>query len=323
MTKTDALRIAKTAYTHGLKQSLIPSDIVLNVRSLIRDYHKYADLKTQHVNKLIKALNLVFPQYTSIFSSVTAKTSLAILSTYKTPRQILNTPREELVNFIARVGRRGIEASNKKYEKLIKAAHLALVFSHQLDASYFAVEMEIEMIQLHEAKKEQLLTRIKKYLDEHTNETFVEQIQLIQSIPGVGFVSAVSIMSEIGDFNAFDKPKQLVAYFGLDPVVKESGNFKATHTRLSKRGSRIARRVLFRVVLACIRKKRNGEATNSVLRAYYDQKLLQKAKKTAIGAIMRKVTNIIFAVLRDCEPFVLKTPTEHILEHQMTLKLVA
>ncbi len=89
--KTDALRIAKTAYTHGLKQSLIPSDIVLNVRSLIRDYHKYADLKTQHVNKLIKALNLVFPQYTSIFSSVTAKTSLAILSTYKTPRQILNT----------------------------------------------------------------------------------------------------------------------------------------------------------------------------------------------------------------------------------------
>ncbi len=53
------------------------------------------------------------------------------------------------------------------------------------------------------------------------------------------------------------------------------------------------------------------------------KKLLQKAKKTAIGAIMRKVTNIIFAVLRDCEPFVLKTPTEHILEHQMTLKLVA
>ena len=130
-------------------------------------------------------------------------------------------------------------------------------------------------------------------------------------------------MSEIGDFNAFHKPKQLVAYFGLDPVVKESGNFKATQTRLSKRGSRIARRVLFRVVLACIRNKRNGEATNPVLRAYYDQKLLQKSKKSAIGAIMRKVTNILFAVLRNQQPFVLKTPKQHILEYQNKLEIAA
>lgn len=321
--KTDALRIAKTAFTYELKQSLIPSDTVLNIRSLIRDYHKYADLKTQHVNKLIKSLCLVFPQYPSVFSKVTGKTSLAILEVYETPQNIVNTPRNELVTFIARVGRRGLEAANKTYEKLINAAQLALVFSHQLEASYFSVQMEIEMIRIFDSKKEMLLDRVLANMSENQDESFVQQIELIQSIPGVGFISAVSIMTEIGDFSAFDKPKQLVAYFGLDPIVKESGNFKATQTRMSKRGSRIARRVLFRVVLACIRKKRNGEGTNPVLRAYYDQKLISKAKKTAIGAIMRKVTNIIFAVLRDRQPFVLKTANEHILEHNRALSIAA
>lgn len=321
--KTDALRIAKTAFTYELKQSLIPSEVVLNIRSLIRDYHKYADLKTQHVNKLIKALCLVFPQYPSVFSHVTGKTALAILEVYKTPQNILSISRVELVDFIAKTSRTGLDASNKTYEKLISAAKLALTFSHQLDASYFAVQMEIEMIRIFESKKEKLLDRVLAHMAENEEERFVQEIELLQTIPGIGFISAVSIMSEIGDFSAFDKPKQLVAYFGLDPVVKESGNFKATQTRLSKRGSRIARRVLFRVVLACIRKKRNGEATNPVLRAYYDQKLISKAKKTAIGAIMRKVTNIVFAVLRDQQPFVLKTATQHIQEHNKALGIAA
>ena len=68
---------------------------------------------------------------------------------------------------------------------------MALTFSHQLEASYYAVELEIEMIQLLESKKEQLLERIKTYLAQNPDESFVKQIELIQTIPGVGFVSAV------------------------------------------------------------------------------------------------------------------------------------
>ena len=46
---------------------------------------------------------------------------------------------------------------------------------------------------------------------------FVKQIHLIESFKGAGFLSAISLMGEIGDFPAFSKPKQLFAYFGLDP----------------------------------------------------------------------------------------------------------
>lgn len=248
---------------------------------------------------------------------------MAILETYQKPSVILQTPKDELVTFISQTGKRGVNAALKTYERLIEACKLAMVFSHQLESVYYSIELELDMIKTLEGKKESLLNRIRSYMAQTPENEFIQQIELIQSIPGVGFISAVSIMAEIGDFSAFEKPKQLVAYFGLDPTVRESGKFKATQTRLSKRGSRIARRVLFRVVLACIRKNRSGEANNPVLRAYYETKTQQKSKKTAIGAIMRKVTNIIFAVLRNKEPFKLITPDEQCETYSKQLKRVA
>lgn len=321
--KTDALRIAKTAYTHNLKTSLIPSDIVLNIRELVREYHKLTDFKTMHVNKLNRALAVSFPSYASVFSNVTTKTSIEILRKYKTPKGILETPKDELVEFISKVGRRGLEKSITVYEKLIEASNTAITFSHQLDATYYAIDMELDFIDIYESKKEAILNEIQLYIESHKEHVFIQQLELIQTIPGIGFISAVTIMSEMGEFKGFSKPKQLVAYFGLDPTVRESGNFKATHTRLSKRGSRLARRVLFRVALASVRMKKNGEALNPVIRVFYEGKIISMAKKKAIGAVMRKVTNIIFAVLRNNEPFKLVTPEKHCEGYNRSLKLVA
>lgn len=65
-------------------------------------------------------------------------------------------------------------------------------------------------------------------------------------------------MDEIGDFSAFYSPKQLFAYFGLDPAVKQSSKFEGTKINMSKRGSRIARHVLHTMDLISISKNRNG-----------------------------------------------------------------
>ena len=90
---------------------------------------------------------------------------------------------------------------------------------------------------------------------------------------------------------------------------------------MSKRGSRIARRILFIIAIASIRHTRNGSIVNSVLKEYYDIKLQSKSKKVAIGALMRKITNIIFAVLRNDSEFKMLTPKEHIDNYNNTLKV--
>lgn len=130
-------------------------------------------------------------------------------------------------------------------------------------------------------------------------------------------------MCELGDFSAFKNPKQLFAYFGMDPNVNESGKFKAIEVHMSKRSSRIARRAIFGVALACIRTKRNGDALNPYLYDYYQEKQKSKPKMVAIGAVMHKVCNIIFAVLRDNKAFELRSPEEHRNNYQKSLLSVA
>jgi len=54
----------------------------------------------------------------------------------------------------------------------------------------------------------------------------------------------------------------------------------------------------------------NGEPKNPVLRNYYQEKCKSKAKMTALGAVMHKLCNIVFAILRDEKPFELVYPQE-------------
>ena len=144
---------------------------------------------------------------------------------------------------------------------------------------------------------------------------FVKQIHLIETFKGAGFLSAVSLMGEIGDFSAFSKPKQLFAYFGLDPTVKQSGKFEGTKIQMSKRGSVIARRVIHTLALQSISTSHTGEAKNPVLRDYYLGKCESKPKLVAMGAVSHKVCNIIFAILRDNKPFEIIAPQEHIKQY--------
>ena len=80
---------------------------------------------------------------------------------------------------------------------------------------------------------------------------------------------------------------------------------------ISKRGSPYARRSLYVLALQSISLRINGEPKNPVIRAFYQEKCKSKAKMTALGAVMHKLCNIVFAVLRDEKPFVLISPQEH------------
>jgi transposase len=106
-------------------------------------------------------------------------------------------------------------------------------------------------------------------------------------------------MSEIGDINGFIKPKYLVAYFGIDPSVNQSGKFDSNRNKMSKRGTRIGRRALYAVALASVRNTRNGNPINPFLLKYYKENLNGKSKKVGLVAIMHKLIKYIFSVLKN------------------------
>src|SRR5699024_4031069 len=110
-------------------------------------------------------------------------------------------------------------------------------------------------------------------------KTVRKNVELLQTIPGVGPHSASLIMAEIGDISLFKKPKQLAAYFGLDPSERQSGTFRGTKNKLSKRGSPYARAALHMGVVNAICKHGKQPAPNPVLLSYYEKKCKNKPAK--------------------------------------------
>ena len=146
---------------------------------------------------------------------------------------------------------------------------------------------------------------------------------LLTSIPGIGQYSAIVILAEIGDFSRFSKPKQLVAFAGMDPATKQSGTRVCTHNRLSKRGSPYLRSILDTCTHVAVHVGRNQRHSNPVLSAYYEDKCRSKPANVAMCACIHKMLGYIFAVLRNQEPFELRTPQEHLEIMRMQTAKVA
>jgi len=309
--KFDAQKIALLGLKPKLKTSVVPNDDVAAVKSLVREYHAMKKECTQYICRLTSQLRQTFPQYLPVFSKVNGKASLEILCRYTTPESILAADKTELTNLILQTSGKGQAMAEKKYEMLIQAALEAASFGHSNAGNVYLIRHFVEMIRLIDAQTDKLLAQIREGIINQPASQLACYVRLLQSIPGIGFLSAVTLVCEIGDFSAFRRPKQLYAYFGLDPRVRQSGNFKGTELKISKRGSSLARRCIYILALQSVSLRKNGEPKNSVLREYYLEKCKSKAKMTALGAVMHKVCNIVFAVLRDEKPFVMITPDEH------------
>ncbi len=309
--KFDSKKLALIALKPDLKTSVIPSDLVLNIRNLVREYYRMTDQRSAYVNKLTAVLKVSFPEYLSVFSKITVNTSLVLLEKYPSANALLSARKSSIIKLIRSTARFGETYAEKQHNKLIAAAKSAVVFGHSLPSDAELIKLYISMIRNYDNAANQIIQSVTTIVESQPDELFVKQIRLLETIKGCGFLSAVTLMCEIGDFSAFSSPKKLYAYLGLDPAVKQSGKFNGTNVKLSKRGSKIARRVLHMMALNSIGITRSGEVKNPVLRSFYDKKCTSKPKMIALSAVMHKLCNIIFAILRDNKAFEIISPQEH------------
>lgn len=121
--------------------------------------------------------------------------------------------------------------------------------------------------------------------------------KLMTSVHGVGPVVASTVMGEIGDLRRFTAHKQLTAYVGLNPVLKESGTSLHPRPHLSKQGNPRVRQVLYMAALTACRGDHDLGDTYRHLIAE------GKAPMVALGAVMRKLLVILWAILQSDTPF--------------------
>lgn len=312
--KVDARKIALLYRFQELRTTSVPNEEIECLKNLCRQYYNLSDELTAYKNRFTSIVDQIMLNYTDVFSNIFSKASLAVLEQYPTPTAILNADRQKLISLIKEKSRKSLKVSTEKYELLIAKAREFAPLSNEGSSNVTMLGVYLSMIKTLEQNLGKVMQSIRNIIAKDMCKDFpvlALTLELLQSFTGVGLLTAATLLSEIGDFSAFSKPEKLVAFFGVDPSVMQSGEFTGTRNKMSKRGSRLLRRVLFTIALANIRTKRNKQSCNAVIMEYYNQKCQSKPKKVAIGAVMRKIICIIFAILRDGKPYEMRSPEKH------------
>lgn len=151
------------------------------------------------------------------------------------------------------------------------------VMTKQLIAVFQAVEDAIKQAQAELYKSLQ---------DSADGEVFTR----LQTIPGIGPFVAACLIGEIQDMVRFKRSKQLIAYVGLDPRIRQSGHTLNSIGRLSKRGSPHARRAIF--IAANVARRFDPGC-----KVYYEKKRSEgKSYTVATCAVARRLLLIVRAV---------------------------
>lgn len=310
--KFDSKKAAKVGLDASLKTSIIPDDEIIDLRNLVRDYYYFKDLQSAISLKLNAELKVSFPAYIHIFSKITTRTSLQLLQNYPLASDMLAAPKEDIVETIKTTARFGEKYALAKYDCICTAAKDAAVFGRALPSNAVRIKLYIASYLEYQKYINSILEELHKSVDKLQGTPVHDQILLLQSLRGVGFLSAVVLIAEMGSFELFSSPKKLYAYFGMDPAVKQSGKFNGDKVHMSKRGSSLARRILHMIALNNLKVDKSTKLpVNPVVYEYYVRKCESKKKKVAVGAVMHKICNIIFAMLRDNKPFEIISPQEH------------
>lgn len=154
-----------------------------------------------------------------------------------------------------------------------------------------SVKRTNKRIALINAQEKEIQKEITKLIN--GDRVLVEKMKIISSIPGIGNLTAVTIIAETNGFELITNKKQLVSYAGLDVKEKTSGTSVKSKPRISKRGNRNLRKVMHFPALAAIR-------TDERFR-YIFLRLVSRhgIKMKAIVAIQRKLLELTFILWKN------------------------
>ena len=167
---------------------------------------------------------------------------------------------------------------------------------NRLEASDAIIIESIEKIQ---SMLQSEMEAIEKQIEAHIQSCQVlkDKQQLLISIPGVGDRTTSKLLAFCGNIEAFQHPKQLAAYAGLNPSHRTSGTSVNGKSRLSKMGNAEIRKALYMPALVAMKH-------NPIIKCFCEQLHQRgKPKMVVVCAAMRKLIHIIFGVLHSQKPF--------------------
>lgn len=260
-------------------------DLFSSMRSLHKYIQRLIGQNTRTKNALEKLLYSTMPELLTLKGDKYPNWFLELLIRYPSREAILSSDNEEFIK---------IPYMTQAKANIIYTELEESVGANADDYMSIAIREQAYDIQQLQKKinrlKKELLTLAKK------EKNLEQDIAIITSIRGIADDTAIGYLMEIENVNRFEKGKSLVAFWGMNPTIKQSGD-KTYYVGMSKDGSSSARSIMYQAAKNAIR----HEPYFATL--YHEQRNRAKSHYSAMGIVMTKLTRVIYGMLKSRKPF--------------------
>jgi len=275
----------KSLSPKSLEGAVEANDVYSSMRSLHKYIQRLIGQNTRTKNALEKLLYSTMPELLSLKGEKYPNWFLELLIKYPNKKAILSADNEELMKipFI------GQTKANLIYSVLVESVGTTADRYTSIAISEQATDIQQLQKKINRLKKE-LVSLAKK------EKQLEEDLSILTSINGIAEDTAIGCLMEIEDVNRFEKGKSLVAFWGMNPTIKQSGD-KTYYVGMSKDGSSSARAIVYQAAKNVIRHE------PYFANIYHQQRNRGKAHYSAVGIVMTKLTRVIYGMLKNRKIF--------------------
>ena len=285
--KTDALNIAEYLMSVPYKPNSLLLYHIYSLKSLCRTREQLIKERSKFAVLLTNELDKSFPELKPFFNNIISSTLLFMLDKYKNPSHIALMKDYDSIRCISR--------GKFTYAKFAKLKELAKnTVGYHDDNTDLLISTYVSLYNYFNDK----IVPIDKQIS-----TIIKELNpSILSIPGIGEISAASIISEYGDISCFSSPAKMLAFAGLEPSINQSGTLES-NGKMVKHGSGHLRYVLMNTSLTLLK-------FNPIFYDFYLKKRSEgKPHRVALSHVCKKLVRLIYTLETkhvDFDPSLLK-----------------
>jgi transposase len=268
------------------------------IKYLVRERERISKEIGRIKNDIEKIIIVTFPEIIK-FYNIYNKTLLNLIKDYPSSNRIREVSYEEIEDILNK-NRRG-RKSKISSKRIIELAKSSIGISSEVKERILSFKIS-HLLFLMDKERE-----IEEIIRRNIDGVMRRNIEIVTSIKGIGEVSAIHLLSEICDINRFNSYKKLIAYSGFDPTIYQSGNFEG-RSRISKRGNRHIRRILWIIANSVIR-------YNEVFKIYFIKKIDKGIPyKKAVISVCHKLIRVIYSLIKNGSYF---DPNFHLVHNSL------
>lgn len=255
--KTDArdcLSLSKLFYSNNLSIFYSENETYSNLRKV----NRYYDTCMKHLIKIKvnfrETLPVIYPNYKKLFTSIYSADSLTFLKEFPHPSFCTSKSEDEIIEILKDKWDHVESWTSSKVKKLtplinevvpgcnVTEPDIIMLLSYITQIEYYLNQIKITI-----GKMNKLVKKVPLY-------------NLVHSLLGIQDILTCKFIAELGDISRFINYKQIVAYAGIDPMIRQSGDKDGLHLKMSKKGNKRLRTILHLMVSSLIKANREPNA---------------------------------------------------------------